>query len=202
MPKGRPRSKFPEDYAGEQTAAPAPRQAGAEINTPVRPQIKQMTGHMSEEEMAESLPTNTMLVEEDRPKRTRRAKPQEPAIDPLMADKRYAEAVSNMRGLGAPRVVKGAFNIIGTALENDKFPLNSDEEREVDDYFYVMGKKYSILDPSSSPVWMALYFLGMIITFGLSRFVDFKSDEIKDQIGRWFGKPEKQEEKKDEEEED
>src|SRR5580698_5792558 len=102
----------------------APPEGGSVQSEPVREAVKQMTGFQSEDEMAASLPENTMTPEpgEDaapvrvrRPRRTKEeilaARGGAPAVedDPLMMDPRYKREVEAMRSMGITTTVVSSF---------------------------------------------------------------------------------------------
>lgn len=138
---------------------------------PVRPQIQQMTGHTTEEEMAASLPDNTMTpTEEEAPRRkyTRRTKAEmaaargevpatDPNIDPLMQDERYRKIVEKMRGKTLTTTVTKGFEIAAVSTKDESWKLEREEVTEVDDVSYVLAKRYPVLDPTNHWLSMAVY---------------------------------------------
>lgn len=162
-------------------------------SAPVRVQIKQMTGHANEEEMAASLPTNTMETPVDAPKRAYRKKT-EAAVDrdPNMDDPVFVESLKKLQGYGVPRLVKGAFAVAEKAMDKDDIRLNRTEEGEVDAYFYVLSKKYGGLDPSKHWLSMLFYFTGMIGSFIVSRVME-NSESFQMTMGKFFNKEEEPE---------
>ena len=186
---------------------PSPEAGAAETSPPeVRQQIKQMTGHASAEEMADSLPMNTMIAsEEETPRRKRRSKEEIAAsragtatssTDPNMVDPFYREAIEDMRAFGGGSIIKGGFSTMGVALHDEKIPLTKKEEKRLDGYFYVMSKKYNVLDPSNHWFTMALYFFGMLGSFIFARIAEKKGEDMTQQVMRWLGMA-KDEEKKE-----
>lgn len=160
---------------------------------PVRPEVKRMSGFGSKEEMAASLRENTNeQTEELKPRRTRRTKAEmqaargETPIDPNMADPRYRQAIGKMNAFGGPKLISGAFSAVGVATGDKTIPLNPEEKTDVDDYFYVLSKRYNVLDPTRHWITMALYFFGMLGTFIFSRILASKSHSLAKQITSWF----------------
>jgi hypothetical protein len=167
----------------------------------VRPQVMQMTGHATEEEMISSLPENTNQPtgDDDAPRRTRRPRqprPVEPEADPLATDKRYQRAVGNGTFLGAPKIVKGGFSIAAKIADKEEIALNEDEAEEVDDYFYALSKRHPLGDPFATWYMSLLYFVAMIATLVGTRFAQAQGDEFQTRLARLFGYGPKEEEKK------
>jgi hypothetical protein len=169
----------------------------------VRVQVKQMSGHATEEEMIDSLPENTMTAApaDETPRRKRRTKEEMAAArgqksvvsDPLLDDRKYQEALRDMQGFGGASIVKGSFDVAALAMKDEKISLQSDEEKRLDGYFYVMSKKYSVLDPTNHWFTMALYFFGMLGSFIFARVAEKKGESLVQQFSRWFGLEEEKE---------
>lgn len=178
-----------------------PPPAGGAIvdDTPVNPQVLRMTGHQSESEMVDSLPTDTRATSEDdeiKPKRTyRKRKVQEPEIDPFMSDKQYRRAVGKATFLGAPKGVKGGFKIASKIAHDPDIALDVEEEEDVDDFFYAFAMRRSLGDPFERWWTALLYFMVMMATFIGTRFARSQGEGLQKEIAKWFGY------KKDEEEE-
>jgi len=199
---GRPYGKRGNDAASNPASAPSP--------DTVREQVKQMSGHQTEEEMAASLPINTMALDATetapvarRKRRTKeemaRARGELPAgsPDPLMADPVYRKAIQDMQGFGGASLVKGGFDVAALAITHDPaMKLQETEEERLDGYFYVMSKKYNVLDPSNHWFTMALYFFGLLGSFIFTRVAHKKGNEMIDSLTRWFS-GEKEKEPKD-----
>jgi hypothetical protein len=166
MPKGFPKKLFPGKYS-------APAEGGAvgggsfeAIPAPsVKEPIRDMLAPGTEEDFVSSLPETTSTEKMDfpstdlgeaKPKRKYAKKIAEQAPEnPLFEDKRYRDAIGRMNGLGGARVIKVGFNVTGK-------PLESEEESEIDDLFYVIGKR-SKLDPGESWFILGLYALFLLI---------------------------------------
>jgi len=168
---------------------------------PVRDEVKRMSGHANEQEMADSLPENTMLSgmeEAPRQRRPRRTKAEmdalrgqaTPSADPLMADPVYARAVQDMQAFGGSGLVKGAFSTAAVAMKDEEIALQTPEEKRLDGYFYVMSKKYNVLDPTGNWFTMALYFFGMLGSFIFARVAKKKGDTLVKQFQSWFSSEE------------
>jgi hypothetical protein len=165
----------------------------------VRVQVKQMSGHQTEEEMAESLPVNTMALESEetapvarRKRRTKeemaRARGEVPAgLDPNFSDPKYVKALKDMQAFGGSSIVKGGFDVAALAMRDPAIKLQEPEEDRLDGYFYVMSKKYNVLDPTAHWFTMALYFFGLLGSFVFTRLAHKKGNEMIDQLTRWFG---------------
>jgi hypothetical protein len=176
----------------------------------VREPIKQMTGFSSEAEMAEALPDNTMVQaneEAPRPRKARRTKEEmatyrasmgigtsEPLDDPLMNDPRYKKAVEKMRSAGLSTTVKTGFETVGviTKDKEDIWPLKDDEFRDVDDFSYVVSKKFPVLDPTGHWWAMAIYFLALLGTLTFKRLAKSKSSNMMKWLTDLFTGPEEE----------
>src|SRR5574337_552615 len=169
-------------------------------NAPVREQIKQMSGHANAEEMAESLPDNTMVAPiEETPRKKRRTRAEIEAaegMDPRLTDPHYRKAVAGMSGFGVPKIIKGGFDLTATVSQDVKWKLDDGEKETLDDFFYALGVRYGSLDPMKHWVTTALYFFGMLGTFIMSRAMQSKTNSwIKSFTGWFSGEEEKKAEK-------
>lgn len=175
----------------------------ASDNSGINPQVMKMTGHQSEEEMAASLPTDTIAAqpEEDRPKRKRRSKEEiaasrgevNPTADPLLADPRYMKAISHASAFGAGKSIKGGFKIAGKIAHKPEIALDREEEEEVDLFFYAMSKRRALADPFATWWGSLLYFTVMMATLIGSRFAMMQGDHFQKQLAKAFGFGEKEE---------
>ncbi len=183
-------------------------------NEPVREQIKKMSGSQSEEEMAAALPTDTMQSAlpgmEDltptgrlrRPRGPRKPKPiEEMEVDPLMQDPRYKKAVERMRSAGLSKTVKGGFQGAAVMTKDDDWKLDSEEEGEVDDFSYVVSKKWPIMDPTYHWISMILYFVSLIGTLIFKRAAKMKAESWMKKLSDWFGSGEEEKDAQQVEEE-
>lgn len=198
---------MPRGYSKKKDAIESPHPAPSPET--VRTQIKMMSGHASEEEMAASLPDNTMttpaLEEPARTRRPRRTKEEMAAAraaqageaDPNMSDPKYVKYLAEMRGFGGASLVKGGFNVAAIAAKDESIRLQDEEEAKLDGYFYVMSKKYNVLDPTNHWFTMALYFFGLLGSFIFARVAKAKGDSIVKQFTHWFGGEKEEEEPKD-----
>lgn len=153
-----------------------------------RPEIARMSGHTSLDDLAAAIPgdTTTGAPADDKPKRGRKPKAEAPEVNPLMADKRYSEAVANMSSFGGAKTVKTAFHMTGK-------PLEDDEEKEVNDLFYVISKKYT-LDPANSGIFLSIYSVLMLLRFIGVRFMGTTSNNMWEQFSGIFGGKKKEDE--------
>ena len=162
----------------------------------VREQVKQMTGFKSAEDMADALPENTMQPmfegegEPPRQKRKKRTKAEmaayrasmgipdpyastgsvEPSMDdPLMADPRYRKAVEKMRTAGMTNTIDSGFSTAALITQDEDWKLQKEEWENVDDFSYVVSKKFPILDPTHHWFSMLLYFLALMGTLIFKR---------------------------------
>ena len=175
---------------------PRPRKDAPEGIEPIPVAVQQLSGFSTEEEMLKAMPDNSNeedAIKEDKPRRKRRTKDEMAASrgadDPMMADKRYREAIERMNGYGGPRVIKTVFGATSK-------PLDDQEELEVDDYFYVLSKRHG-LDPSRSNVAMFIYaFLLFARILGM-RLMGGTSIDLAHALDNFFGgKKEKKEDAK------
>ena len=169
----------------------------------IREPIKQMTGYESAEAMADALPTNTMQPPEgaapgEPSKRKRRTKAEmeaargkvaysEPSLDPLMDDPRYREAIEEMRTAGLSTTVKTGFDGAALVTKDDDWKLEKDEFRKVDNFSYVLSKKYPILDPSNHWITMALYFFALLGSLIFKRMAKMNAESWSEKIKEFFG---------------
>jgi hypothetical protein len=75
----------------------------------------------------------------------------------LMDDKRYAEACAEMSAFGGKGVIIRGFDAGAVALEDPSFKLKPPEERQWDNFFYVLSKKP--LFDVGSPWFLAAFFI-------------------------------------------
>jgi hypothetical protein len=185
-----------------------PPEGGAVQSEPVREQIKQMTGFASADELAEALPDNTMQPQGDegdaapRPRKPRRSKEEiarsrgvislDLDPDPLMQDKRYAKAVEKMRTAGLSNTVKSGFDTVAVVTEDEAWELEAEEIEDVDDFSYVMSKKFPVLDPTRHWLGMAVYFLALLGTLTFKRLAKQKGNNMMKWLTDLF-KPEEEE---------
>ena len=174
--------------------------AGGAVTEPVREQIKKMSGSQSEQEMADALPTDTMqaplpgmedLTSTGRPRRPRgpnkpRGAPME-EVDPLMLDPRYKKAIERMRSAGISKTVKGGFAGAAVMTKDPDWKLDEEEGEEVDDFSYVVSKKYPLMDPSRHWISMILYFVALIGTLIFKRAAKMKAESWMKKLSEWFG---------------
>lgn len=182
MPIGKPKKLFPHLYKGSKPAEGGAVGGGqAPVTAPsVREPIRDMLAPGSEESFIESLPSDTSTpaalpgAEEVKTRKPRTPKAPVDSDDP-MNDARYKKAIGNMSGLGGARIIKVGFQATGK-------PLQPEESDEVDDLFYVIGKR-SKLDPGSS--WVIL---GVYAFFFLCRLIVMRTEAGKN-LSKLFDKP-------------
>ena len=163
-------------------AAQAPPPGGAVQPDAIREPIKQMTGFATEQEMQAALPDNTMTAPdaEEKPRKPRRSKAEMEAQrareggsqtpdDPNMLDPRYKKAVEKMRSAGISTTVKSGFKTAAVVTGDQVWDLEKDEADDVDDFSYVVSKKYPIMDPTRHWLSMAIYFLALLGTLIFKR---------------------------------
>jgi hypothetical protein len=168
MPKGYTKSGKPRAPWGSKTRQPADGGAvtqpaptvNAPVMEPVRDQVKQMSGFNNLEELKAAVPESTATV--PTPERKPRQKRVLEDADPLMNDPKYRAAIGNMTAFGGKKVVASGFATAASALRDEKFKLNSEEEQVWDEFFYVVSKR-SNFDPTS-PWFLAIYAVVMILT--------------------------------------
>ena len=164
----------------------------------IREPIKQMTGFSTEKEMSDALPTSTMTNPDgEAPKRTRRTKaeiaaarggaPGQSEDDVLMQDPKYRKAVEKMRSMGISTTVKSGFNTAALATDDKEWELNDDEVSDVDDFSYVVSKKYPLMDPTRHWIGMAIYFFALLGTLIFKRAAKSKADSWMKKLHSWFG---------------
>lgn len=162
--------------------------------TTTRDAIAKMSGFESFVEVGKATPEQTALpgMEGVEPPKKRGRKPGsknapkvETEIDPLMQDKRYAQAVERMAAFGSEKIIESAFQVTGA-------PLEEEEKMRVSDLAYVASKKYS-LDPSRSPILMAIYTVVLLAQLILVRVAGTTSGEMWKQFQGIFEKKEETE---------
>lgn len=160
--------------------------------TTTRDAIAKMSGFESFSDVGKATPEQTALPgmegEAPAPKKrgrkpgSKNAPRVEAEIDPLMQDKRYAQAVERMAAFGSEKIIESAFQVTGA-------PLEEEEKMRVSDLAYVASKKYS-LDPSRSPILMAIYTVVLLAQLILVRVAGTTSGEMWKQFQGIFGKKE------------
>lgn len=125
----------------------------------VRPAITNMSGFANADELEKVIPENTLAGNPEKKKRTYSRRPKaedsEPEVNPLMADKKYRDSLERLNGFGGPTALKAVFKAT-------QKPLDSEEEADVNAYFYVMSKRFAPLDPSQSIIGMVIMALLLI----------------------------------------
>lgn len=158
----------------------------------VREQIRNMTGHATEEDFFNSLPESTLAPSTSSPettegvrtkrKWTRKAKvavPSEP-IDPIVA-RFNADATS----MGGAELIRAGID------KATKIPLTSKEDQRLSDFFYVLSKKANV-NIADSWIGMGCYCVCMLFSFVLTRSEAFQ--KFNESFTSFFGdKKEKKE---------
>lgn len=158
-----------------------------------RDAIKNMSGFSTFEEVGKATPEQTALpgMEGETPKKRGRKpgskntpKTSTVEADPLLQDKRYQQAVERMAAFGSSQAIETAFKVTGA-------PLEDEEKLRINDLTYVASKRYN-LDPSRSPVLMAIYTIILLAQLILVRVVGTTSGEMWKQFQGLFGKKEEE----------
>ena len=164
-----------------------------------REAIAQMSGFKSFDDIGKATPEQSVLpgiegaAEPEKKKRGRKPGSKNKVStasdesNPLMSDKRYSQAVERMAAFGGSKVIESAFKITGE-------PLDDEEKIRVDDLTYVASKKYN-LDPSQSPVLMAIYTIVLLAQLILVRVAGTTSGQMWEQFRGIFEKKEDEETK-------
>lgn len=159
----------------------------------VREQVKKLAGFESREALREVVPDSTAHVETstDEPRKRKPRTPAAPPTDPLMLDPKYAKAVAGMTAFGGARVIKGGFQAAALVTEKPDVALNSQEQEQWDDFFYVVGKK-SNFDPTR-PWYLILFSLVLLGEHVLTRLWKYNSESLSSQLAELFGFGDKKE---------
>lgn len=161
--------------------------------TPVRQQVRELSGFSNREELRDALPDSTASQHGDEPKtRKRRTKLEMGQASEDMQDPRYAKAVAKMTALGGARGIKTGFKVAATVLNDKEVMLDSEECELWDDYFYVIGKK-SKFDPSN-PWYLAGYGVLALVEQVLTRVWKANAGSFANSIAELFGLGPKKEE--------
>lgn len=166
----------------ESVTIPVEGMSGAGVE--IRDAILNMSGFENEASLAAAIPDSTATSAAEKPKRTRRTKAEMEAAkggatpNPDMEDKRYRDAVTNMSAFGGAKTVRAAFQTTGK-------PLDAGEDKEVDDYFYVISKRYG-LDASKSGLFLSLYAILLILRLIVTRLMNTTSTNLWSQFAGMF----------------
>lgn len=187
---GRPRK----DALPKTIGDPAPAAIATVPTDSVRPEVLNMSGFTSAQELVDSLPDNSNIsIGEDEKPRTR--KPRGPNKKKLIetpmvqSDVRLQQALERMSAFGGSRTVKSAFSITGK-------PLDTDEQLDVDDYFYVLSKTKN-LDPTGSPIMLTIFAVVLMIRLVAVRLLGTNTAGLWEQFDGFFGKDKDEDEKKE-----
>jgi hypothetical protein len=127
-------------------------------------EVKQMSGFEDIPNLRDAMPKDidegggaqAPGVKRGRKPRTPSAPAPRPAPN-LMDDKRYAEACAEMSAFGGKGMIIRGFDAGAVALDDPKFKLQPPEERQWDNFFYVLSKKP--LFDVGSPWFLAAFFI-------------------------------------------
>jgi hypothetical protein len=126
-------------------------------------EVKQMSGFDDVENLRDAMPKDIdeggatpPLGKKQRKPRTSAPSTPKPAPN-LMDDKRYAEACAEMSAFGGKGVIIRGFDAGAVALDDPDFRLKPAEERQWDNWFYVLSKKP--LFDVGSPWFLAAFFI-------------------------------------------
>ena len=92
--------------------------------------------------------------------------------DPLMDDPRYVEAIQGLNFFGAPRILKRGFKATAGIMKDKSIELSSDEEKNVDNYFYALSK-HMTFDPMASLLGRLLLFTLLMGELILWRYLKY-----------------------------
>lgn len=145
-----------------------------EIPNPPNEQVTGLLAPESEEEFQQTLAEPVAPETTERKPRADKGKPRKKAVVIEAApDPRLDRARSKFASLGGGTAFKKFFDLI-------EKPLDSKEEEDVDDYFYLLSKKAS-LDPSES--WMVMIFCALLLVFRLIGSRSSLGSELKKSFG-------------------
>jgi hypothetical protein len=184
--------------------APGGAVTAPESPTPVREQIKNMSGFANLDELRESVPESTAVPTAPSTEKVPRKRRTRAEMDAArggssvnMEDQRYADACANMAAFGGARGIKNAFKTAAVVTQKPSVELTKDEAKVWDDFFYVVSKKSNI---DVGKTWYLITF-GLLTLFEhvMVRVWQFNQETLTAQVFEFFGFGKKEEEKKDEE---
>jgi hypothetical protein len=127
-------------------------------------EVKQMSGFDDVENLRDAMPKD---IDENpipvtgkgkrKPPKSATAVPKSAPVPNLMNDPRYAEACAEMSAFGGKGVIIRGFDAGAVALDDANFKLQPPEERQWDNFFYVLSKKP--LFDVGSPWFLAAFFI-------------------------------------------
>jgi len=128
-----------------------------------------MSGFGNIPDLKDAMPKDVDAAEPTVTKKTTRTKrgsaasaPASAPSNPLMNDKRYADACAEMSAFGGKGLIIRGFDAGAIALEDESFKLDAKEERQWDNFFYVLSKKP--LFDVGSPWFLALFFIVTLLS--------------------------------------
>ena len=164
----------------KKTVQPASAPAST-ANVEIRDQIKNMSGFPNEEALSAVIPESTATslgTSEDKPRRKYTKRTPVATSEDVETDQRYKDAVARMSSFGGAEAVRTAFNVTGK-------PLDEKENGEIDDYFYVISKKYS-LDATKSGLFLSLYAVLLLLRLIVTRILGVTSINLFEQFQGLF----------------
>jgi hypothetical protein len=132
---------------------------------PIQKEIKQVSGYESADDLLRDIPDNPDAgikgsgEPSPKKKKPRGVKKTAPPVapDPFANDPRYQEACAEMAAFGGKGFIERGFDSGARLLEDESFKLNEKEQRQWDNFFYVLSKK-PMFDVGK-PLFLALFFI-------------------------------------------
>lgn len=136
-------------------------------------EITQLSGFDDVENLKDAMPRNVDDTGDAKPApKTRKARAAKgtpatgkgptPVVNPNMNDERYAKACAEMSAFGGKGLIIRGFQAGANALDDPSFALQPPEERQWDNFFYVLSKK-PLFDVGSA--WfLAVFFVVMLLS--------------------------------------
>ena len=150
-------------------------------------EIKQVSGFANADDLLNEIPDNPDVPKVSagsaspkvkKPRAKRNAAPVS-APDPFANDPRYQEACAEMAAFGGKGMIERGFESGARLLEDESFKLDEKEQRQWDNFFYVLSKK-PIFDVGK-PLFLALFFvITLLAQLGWRVFERTDSDFIKE----------------------
>lgn len=134
----------------------------------IQKEVKQVSGFVSAEDLLKAIPDNPDAAESKdsagsaspskvKKPRAKRASAPVSAPDPFANDPRYQQACAEMAAFGGKGFIKRGFDSGARLLDDETFKLNPEEDRQWDNFFYVLSKK-PMFDVGK-PLFLALFFV-------------------------------------------
>jgi hypothetical protein len=177
IPKGYTKAQWATEKAKKNSPPATPPEGGTNGGgTPVRPQVKQMSGFKSAAELEAALPESTATTSVGEPPKRRSPKVTAPP-DPFANDVRYQRGIANMAGFGIPRLVRTGFDVAAIAASDEDIRLSDSEVLSVEDHLYVMSKHMNI-KMSLGMMW--LLFVALLGELVIKRLI------TRTEVGKFF----------------